>query len=143
MTPVSNIVTAFPDMTIRELLEQMFKQRHTGYPVIDSGRLVGIVTLTDVNEITPTERDAYTVADAMSTYLLTISPDGDAMDAFTEIHRKNIGRLLVTDERGELTGLISRTDLVTAFDIIRQSGGTESSLSARDGFQRRRALEWV
>lgn len=122
MTPASILDTVSSEMTITDLLEQMFTQRHTGYPVVDEGRLVGIVTLNDAHEIISAERDAFTVADAMSTDLLTISPESDAMEAFTEIHRHEVGRLLVTDERGELVGLISRTDLVTALNIIRQSG---------------------
>jgi predicted transcriptional regulator len=59
------------------------------------------------------------------------------------MQREGVGRLPVVDETGELVGLISRSDLVTAFNIIRTRGsGTESGsglgrLSTDPGFAQR------
>jgi CBS-domain-containing membrane protein len=53
------------------------------------------------------------------------------MTAIEQMQQHDVGRLPVVDERGEVVGLISRSDLVTAFNII-QSRGTLSSLSPRD-----------
>jgi predicted transcriptional regulator len=58
----------------------------------------------------------------MTTDLTTIDLDADAMTALESMQREGIGRLLVIDDLGNLVGLISRTDLMTAFDIIRSSG---------------------
>jgi CBS-domain-containing membrane protein len=64
---------------------------------------------------------------------VTISPDADAMDAISMMQREKVGRLPVVDETGDLVGLISRSDLVTAFNIIR-TRGSESDTGA--GFER-------
>jgi predicted transcriptional regulator len=72
-----------------------------------------------VNEV---ERDAYIVEDVMADELATIGPDADAMDAITVMQERNVGRLPVVDESGELVGLISRSDLVTALNIIQSRG---------------------
>lgn len=85
------------------------------------GDLVGIVTLSDVQSIDPERRDAVTVADVMSTELSTVTPDTDAEDAIRTIQQEGVGRLLVTDDDGNLAGLISRTDLMTVLEVL-QSG---------------------
>ncbi|NHN60794.1 MULTISPECIES: CBS domain-containing protein [Halorussus] len=122
MTSADDLDTVEPDMSVADLMETMFRQRHTGYPVLEDGELVGMVTLDDAREVTEVERDAYTVADVMSRDLKTIPASDDAMSAFEKIQQHGVGRLLVIDAEGELTGLVSRTDLVTAFDIIQKSG---------------------
>lgn len=125
MTPAERLQTVPPEMTVSELLRKMFTQRHTGYPVMSNGRPVGIVTLDDARNVQPVEREAYTVEEIMTRNLRTISPDADAMEAITTIQQENIGRLLVVDGFGTVVGLVSRTDLMTALDVI-QSSGSES-----------------
>jgi Zn-dependent protease/CBS domain-containing protein len=122
MTPADDLKTVAPGDSVAELMETMFRQRHTGYPVLENGELVGMVTLDDAQQVSEVERDAYTVRDVMSTDLKTIPASDDAMSAFEKIQEHGIGRLLVIDADGELAGLVSRTDLMTAFDIIQKSG---------------------
>ena len=121
MTPRDRLHTVTPVTSIAELVERMFRERHTGYPVLDAGELVGIVTLADAKDVKPVERDAYTVGEVMSTELKTVDPDMNAMDALQEIQSDDVGRLLVVEDY-ELVGLVSRTDLVTAFNVIQESG---------------------
>ena len=131
MTPASDLHTVDPDTSIADLIRRMFTERHTGYPVVDRDayegeRLIGLVTLTDAREIDPVERDAYTVEDVMTTDLKTIEPGSNAMDAIERMRENDIGRLLVVED-GDLVGLISRTDLMTAFDIVQKSGALNPS----------------
>ncbi len=132
MTTAENLHTVSSDMSITELLETMFRQRHTGYPVIENGELVGMITLDDARSVQQVERDAYTVRDVMSTDVKTIPADSDAMDAFETIQQNNIGRLPVIDTDGDVTGIISRTDLMTAFNIISKSGRSEDDVALRE-----------
>jgi len=131
MTPREQLDVVDSRTSVAELLERMFTERHTGYPVMDGDRLVGMVTLDDARSVREVERDAYRVGEVMSDELATIGPDEDAMTAIEQMQQHDVGRLPVVDERGEVVGLISRSDLVTAFNII-QSRGTLSSLSPRD-----------
>jgi CBS domain-containing protein len=122
MTPAAELQTVTADTSITTLTDRMFRERHTGYPVLRQGSLVGMVTLDDTREVREVERDAYRVEDVMATDLVTITPDADAMDAISMMQREKVGRLPVVDEAGDLVGLISRSDLVTAFNIIRTRG---------------------
>jgi Zn-dependent protease/CBS domain-containing protein len=131
MTTAEDLDTVPPDASVADLMETMFRQRHTGYPVVEGGELVGMVTLDDARQVPEVERDAYTVRDVMATDVRTITADDDAMSALEQLQQHGIGRLPVVDARGELTGIISRTDLMTAFDIIQKSGRVERLTSAQ------------
>jgi len=122
MTPKAELKTVSLDTTVAELLDRMFRERHTGYPVMANGRVVGMVTLEDAQSVKEVERDAYRVEDVMTSELATVSPETTAMEAFETMQEAGIGRLLVI-ENDELAGLISRTDLVTALNVITSTGG--------------------
>ncbi|WP_394740631.1 CBS domain-containing protein [Natronococcus roseus] len=155
MTTASDLHTVEPDASVAELIQRMFTERHTGYPVVETDgfggeRLVGLVTLSDARDIKPVERDAYTVSDVMTTDLKTIDPNSDAMTAIERMREHGIGRLLVVEGQdewgsegafgdpvprtdGDLVGLISRSDVMTAFDIVQKSGSVNPSSRPRAG----------
>ncbi len=121
MTPAAELQTVAPETSLDELLERMVRERHTGYPVLGTDGLAGIVTLEDVQERAPEDRDG-TVADVMSTELVTVPRDAEATEALSALQREGVGRVLVTDADGRLAGLVSRTDLMTVLEIARTSG---------------------
>jgi len=100
-------------------------------PVLHGGNLVGMVTLEDARSVRDVERDAYQVADVMETEVVGVGPEADAMTALQTMQENGVGRLPVVDRSDELVGLISRSDLMTAFNIIQ--GGTPSLISGRRG----------
>ena len=132
MTGRENLHTVTEQTTVTELMERMFRERHTGYPVMRNGALVGMVTLNDARGINEVERDAYRVEDVMADEIASITPDAGAMDALTTMQEHNVGRLPVIDVDGELVGLVSRTDIMTALNII-QTTGSLNATRATDG----------
>lgn len=122
MTPAGELSTVSPETSLADLVDRMVSERHTGYPVVtESGDLRGIVTLSDVQQVDQVERDAMRVEDVMTTDLRTVTPETEAEDAVSTILRQNVGRLLVVDRNGDLAGLVSRTDLMTVFEILQES----------------------
>ncbi|ELZ54485.1 MULTISPECIES: CBS domain-containing protein [Halorubrum] len=130
MTPREDLHTVSGDASVAELMSRMFKERHTGYPVLDGDELVGMVTLEDARSVREVERDAYRVDDVMATDLVAADPNADALTALQTMQEHGVGRLPVVDADGELVGLISRSDLMTAFNII-QTGGTPRVIGGR------------
>ncbi|WP_226011112.1 CBS domain-containing protein [Halomicrobium salinisoli] len=128
MTPAAELDTVTPETPLAELLDRMVRERHTGYPVLADDGLAGIVTLEDVQERAPEDRDG-SVADVMSTELVTVSRDAEATEALSALQREGVGRVLVTDADGRLAGLVSRTDLMTVLEIAR-TGGSRAGRSA-------------
>jgi Zn-dependent protease len=120
MTPADRVETVSEETAVTDLVETMFEQRHTGYPVERDGDIVGIVTLEDARAVRDVERDAYTVGDVMSREIHTVAPEDDVMTALTEMQENGIGRLIVADE--EFVGLLTRSDVMTALSILKSSG---------------------
>lgn len=40
-----------PETTLPEIMNLMFREKHRGYPVMEGGRLAGIVTISDVQKV--------------------------------------------------------------------------------------------
>jgi len=132
MTGREDLHTVSEDASVAELMSRMFEERHTGYPVLRGDDLVGMVTLEDARSVREVERDAYRVDDVMATNVVAVGPETDAMTALQTMQENGVGRLPVVDRQERLVGIISRSDLMTAFNII-QTGGTPSVISGRRG----------
>lgn len=131
MTPKENLRTVSKDTSIAELLDRMFEDGHIGYPVVNGEELVGVITLDDAADIQTVEQDAYRVGDVMSTPVETVTPGVDAMEAFERIQEREVGRLPVVDSDEQLVGIISRTDLMRAFNVV-QTGGRPPTIRRTD-----------
>jgi CBS domain-containing protein len=111
--------TVDPKMKISELVEKMLETRHMGFPVVTSGRLVGIITLSDISKVPPVERQALLVEDAMKKDVLTVTPEDEAVEALKLMSSKNVGRIVVL--KGEkIAGIVTRSDLLNFIQIKTQ-----------------------
>lgn len=117
MTPADELTTVEVDVPLEELLDVMLEERHTGYPVLDDGEFVGIVTLADVQDTKITDG---VVAAAMTPVdeLVTVQPETEVVDAFQALGSNPIGRLPVVAEDGELLGIVTRSDLMRSFKVV-------------------------
>jgi Zn-dependent protease/CBS domain-containing protein len=118
MTPVEDIETVPPDLSLSTLLDRMLADRHTGYPVFERGEFVGLVTLEDVQNA---EANASVVREVMTPVedLETVAPSSAVVDAFRELGFNQVGRLPVIED-GRLVGMVTRSDLMTAVTITMQ-----------------------
>jgi CBS domain-containing protein len=129
-----SVVTIAPDETLQRAAGRLAKHRIAGAPVVEEGKLVGMVTEQDIVRAVlppvPTEGSLSvlevmahidqvenrpsqkTVADAMSTLVVDISPEASLWEAATEMEQRGVNRLPVVDESGALVGIVSRADLV-------------------------------
>jgi Zn-dependent protease/CBS domain-containing protein len=106
-----NVVSVSPSMSVEDLVQFIFEKKHMGYPVMEGDSLKGVVTLTDLERVPYTERSAARVSDIMTRDVISIPSTARASDALRLISSKNIGRVMVVDNRS-LVGILSRTDLV-------------------------------
>lgn len=118
MTP--EVVTVPPEMTLQRLVSEYFLVRtHGGYPVVQDGKLLGIITLQCVRAIPKDRWNDTMVADAMVSCerIVTIEPDAAAADAMTKMARHSVGRLLVTTNDDKLLGILTNGDLMRAVRV--------------------------
>ena len=87
-----------------------------GLPVLSSGKLVGMLTKTDILKLEPSKRKDKTVADVMTAQLVLAYPEEDLFAALTRMMTRGVGRLPVVshDNREVMIGIIARTDIAKA-----------------------------
>jgi acetoin utilization protein AcuB len=99
-------------------------------PIIEAGRLVGLVSDRDLRDVSPPrgsggERDTLgwvRLRDIMSTDLTTIAPLDTVEDAAREIYDRKIGCLPVVAD-GELVGIITSSDMMrTLIELVGAHG---------------------
>jgi Zn-dependent protease/CBS domain-containing protein len=113
----TQVHTITPDMTLRDLKELMFREKHRGYPVMSEGTLQGIVTLTDLQKVSDEKLDTTIVSQVMARKLYVITPEEEASMAMKMMNDMEIRRLPVM-ENGQLFGIVSREDLVRAIELV-------------------------
>lgn len=112
----TDLQTVSPDMTVRELLNMMFHEKHRSYPVLQNNKLAGIVTLTDVQKVDKEIRDSTNVGEIMVKKIYVIEPHAGASEAMKKMVTMRIRRLPVM-ENGNLVGVLSRSDLLRAVEL--------------------------
>ena len=102
-------ITLTPDQTLADAKELMDRYRVTGFPVVgEGGRVVGIVTNRDMRFA---EDDKTPVRVMMTSDNLAILQEpADLEEARSLMKARRIEKLLVTDNKGKLTGLLTLKD---------------------------------
>jgi CBS domain-containing protein len=129
-----DVATVAPDTDLRDLAALLVEKRISGVPVVEGGRVVGVVSerdilfkerpsdglsrgvlawLMDEGDLT-LKIDARTAGEAMTSPPLTIAPSRGVADAAATMLDENVSRLPVVDH-GRLVGIVTRHDLVRAF----------------------------
>ena len=104
-------ITVPPSMTVREVLALTRQHRFSGLPVVENGRVVGIVTNRDLrfessldqpvkNIMTPRER------------LITVKEGSSPDEAKALMHKYRLERVLVVNDDFELRGLVTVKDIL-------------------------------
>ncbi len=103
-------VTIGSDKTIRDALEIMAHFDISGIPVVDEGKLVGILTNRDIRFETNLD---LSVADRMTgKNLVTVKKGTTLKEAKFVLQKHRIEKLLVVDDAGSLCGLITVKDIL-------------------------------
>ncbi|MFG0274901.1 MAG: M50 family metallopeptidase [Phycisphaerales bacterium] len=118
MTP--NPQTVPPDITLRDLVERYIYQRqHKLYPVVEGGRLIGCVTINAVRAVEPNRWSDTTVREVMEPTgdANSVRASADAMHALARLRDRDLSRLMVVDDAGELVGVLALRDLLGFFSM--------------------------
>ena len=106
---VYNPITLRPDQTLADAKALQERYRVTGFPVVDeNGRVLGIVTNRDMRFASD---DRTPVSVMMTSERLAILQEpADRDEAISLMKSRRIEKLLVTDAKGKLTGLLTLRD---------------------------------
>ncbi|HEX9667102.1 MAG TPA: CBS domain-containing protein [Thermodesulfobacteriota bacterium] len=112
MTP--DPVTISPEEDINDAFHLLLEHRFRQAPVVEDGKLIGIVTDRDLRTAlfqTYVESDL-TVGDVMRAGPVTISEDSEVKDAARIICECKFNALPVVSGTGDLVGIITTTDIL-------------------------------
>lgn len=129
------VVCLSPIDSLRRAAVRMRDEEIGFLPVIDDvGRVLGALTDRDIVVRAVADRvdlDALRVADVMSFETVTCRPGDELMTAeqLMRYHRKS--RIMVTDDRGVILGVISLSD-VAMYEDPRESGRTLRRVASRE-----------
>ncbi len=124
MTPIPDTVT--PQTTLRQVIEVMKAQACRQLPVMQDGKLVGIITDRDVRLVMNSPLimhgrwqdeeilDTITAESCMTPDPMTVAPDTPAYQAANMLSTYKFGALPVVDNE-ELVGIITVTDFLNYF----------------------------
>lgn len=105
------LITASPEMSMREVKGLLRDHRISGLPVLSDGHLAGIISIEDVIralEINDLEAPANKY---MTSLIHTIGEQESGIRALNVFARATVGRLPVVDEEGRLVGIITPGDI--------------------------------
>ena len=110
---VKNVVSLSPDITLEEAVNQYFlPYGYGGFPVVQDGRLLGIVAVRDVQTVNNTQWTFRRVAEVMQTSNdeMVVPPDVPVIQALEKMISFGAERLIVVQD-GELLGLLTRASI--------------------------------
>ncbi|QIM49792.1 IMP dehydrogenase [Pusillimonas sp. DMV24BSW_D] len=116
-------VTVTPNMKVRDAVELQRKHGISGLPVVEGGKVVGIVTNRDLrfeDRLDVPLRDIMTPQER----LVTMKEGATLDEAQALMHKHRLERVLIVNDRFELTGL------ATVKDIVKN---TEHPSASKDG----------
>ena len=112
-------VTISPEQSIKQAAEIMTTKGVSSLPVVDGGKLLGIVTDRDLRQrcIAAGVEVGEKVSTIMTDKLLTIHGDTPAFEALLEMTRHHIHHLPVVEADGSLRGILTASDLLHQHSI--------------------------
>ena len=125
-----DLVTVEEDTSIMKASRIMKQHKIQHLPVLNQGRLVGIVSDRDLKEATPSKAttldihemyyllDKVTVKSLMPKQLFTIAPGDTVEKAAAAMLKHHISALPVVDAKSALAGIITKGDIFRAFVSI-------------------------
>jgi len=108
---VKDPITISPDMTVRDVVGITSQYHISGLPVVDAGKVVGIVTNRDLRFETNLDQPVRNIMTPRDR-LVTIREGASLDEAKALMHRHRLERVLVLNGDYELRGLITVKDIL-------------------------------
>ncbi len=115
----SAVVTVVEPETPARVAAQLMRKHHVGAVVVvdaaQGSRPVGILTDRDLVLALMAEGldpEVFTAGDIMSVELVRAAPGMDALDAVALMRRHRLRRLVIVDDAGQLTGVVTMEDIL-------------------------------
>lgn len=116
---IEDVRSVPPDASVEELVHDYFlKHCCRAFPVVKNGKVLGLLTLEDMKEISSCERPVKKASALMTplTDALIISPETPLTEALKKMSEEEVPRLLVMED-GRMLGMLSKSSLMRFLEI--------------------------
>ncbi len=117
---VQEMQTVAPSMTLERVVDDYFlKYGYGGFPVVEDGKFLGILTLKEVKDVPREHWGRRRVAEVYVPHekRWEISPEAEVTQALELMIKEDKGRIVVTD-RDRIIGLITRNGIARYIQIM-------------------------
>lgn len=118
-----NVISIAPNTAISSAHQVMRENDIRRLPVVEDGKLVGIVTIGDVREASPSDATTLsiwelnylwaqlTVEKVMTRNVLTVHPETPILDAAEVMLEHKVSGIPVVDDKNAIKGIITESDI--------------------------------
>ena len=131
-----SVRTATREMSLREVAAMMRDGDMGAVPVVDDGKLIGIVTDRDivVRAVANGKTADTPISEVMTTELFTVAPDDFVFEAIRLMGDKQVRRIPVVSEDGSLAGIIAIADVALEMEDEKEIAETLEEISSGTSF---------
>ncbi|MBI5669059.1 MAG: CBS domain-containing protein [Chloroflexi bacterium] len=97
---------------ISNVIRQLRRIGHEGFPVVENGQVVGLLTRRDMDRAVEHGLGNLTASDIMSAGTVTLRPDDSVLTLEQRMVESGWGQIPVVNEAGNIIGIVTRTDLI-------------------------------
>jgi CBS domain-containing protein len=128
----STVVTVSPITSMGRVLEILESHAISAVPVVDEGRLIGIVSTTDLVPVVAMHMNndhELFVKDVMHSPVLTTTPSSPIEEAGRRMAAGRVHRLVVVDDRERVVGILSARDVLEEAKRLRVAAPISSFMT--------------
>ena len=114
-----NLITTTPKAKLKDVAKIFYEKRIRAIPVVDDdGRVIGIITTSEIAKAFYEGKLNALVTDYMRREVYVINSENDVFDAIRLMTLHGIGRLIVVDSTGKPIGIVTRTDILKYLSLL-------------------------
>lgn len=131
-----DVTTATREMSLQDVAILMRDGDMGSLPVVEDGKLVGIVTDRDivVRAVAENKSSDAPIGDVMTTEIFSVKENDFVFEAIRLMGDKQVRRVPITNEQGELAGIIAMADVALETEDEREIAETLEEISSGAGF---------
>jgi CBS domain-containing protein/anti-sigma regulatory factor (Ser/Thr protein kinase) len=109
-----DVISVSPYSTMAELMEVLRANRISGAPVVEGGRMIGIISIEDLIEVLAAGEMNAAVGEKMTPNLVVLYANEPLVHAVSKFNGFRFGRFPVVDRGGDLVGIVTQGDVARA-----------------------------
>lgn len=131
-----SVRTATREMSLRDVAAMMRDGDMGAVPVVDHGKLIGIITDRDivVRAVAESKTADTPIGEVMTNELFTVAPDDFVFEAIRLMGDKQVRRIPVVSSDGSLAGIIAMADVALEMEDEKEIAETLEEISSGSAF---------